>query len=157
MSAEREPPPRTPPRRSRRQELWPPPLRAGRGERASRAELRAGRQERATRTELRALRLRSPRQELADSTAHGEVYLRRLRRAQLQLSLLALVAFGAVFGVMPVALYLLPQLHGAHLLGVPVAVWILIVPMPPVFIAIGWLYARRADALDAAFRELVEK
>ena len=35
--------------------------------------------------------LRSPRQELADATAHGDVYLRRLRHAQLHLSLLALV------------------------------------------------------------------
>jgi len=101
--------------------------------------------------------LRLRRQELADSTPHGEVYLRRLRRAQLQLSLLALVAFGAVFGVMPVALYLLPELHRLRVLGVPVGAWILIVPMPPVFIGIGWLYARRADALDAAFRELVER
>jgi hypothetical protein len=40
---------------------------------------------------------------------------------------------------------------------VPVAVWIVIVPLSPLFITIGWLYARRADALDSAFRELVEK
>ncbi|MHB1835939.1 MAG: hypothetical protein ACYCXW_13325 [Solirubrobacteraceae bacterium] len=138
------PPRRTPPLRSLRHDLWPPPL-------------RPGRQVRGSRTELRPPPLRSPRQELADSTAHGDVYLRRLRRAQLQLSLLALVAFGAVFGVMPLALYLLPELHRTHVLGVPLAIWILIVPMPPVFLAIGWLYARRADALDAAFRELVEK
>ena len=36
--------------------------------------------------------LRSPRDELAESTAHGQVYLRRLRSAQLNLSILALVA-----------------------------------------------------------------
>jgi putative solute:sodium symporter small subunit len=101
--------------------------------------------------------LRSPRQELADSTAHGDVYLRRLRHAQLHLSLLALVAFGAVFGVLPLALYLLPGLDKVHLLGVPLPIWILLVPLWPLFIAIGWLYARRADALDAAFRDLVEK
>jgi putative solute:sodium symporter small subunit len=101
--------------------------------------------------------LRSPRQELADSTAHGEVYLRRLRHAQLQLSLLALVAFGAVFGVLPLALYLLPRLGHVHLLGIPLTIWIMLVPMSPLFIAIGWLYARRADALDAAFRDLVQK
>ncbi len=34
-----------------------------------------------------------------------------LRRAQLQLSLLALVAFGAMFGVLPIVLYLLPTLR----------------------------------------------
>ena len=101
--------------------------------------------------------LRSPRQELADSTAHGDVYLRRLRHAQLHLSLLGLVAFGAVFGVLPLALYLLPALHSVHLLGIPLAIWIMLVPLWPLFIAIGWLYARRADALDAAFRDLVEK
>ena len=27
----------------------------------------------------------------------------------------------------------------------------------PAFVAIGWLYARRPDALDGAFRELVER
>jgi putative solute:sodium symporter small subunit len=107
--------------------------------------------------ERRGPGLRSPRQELADSTEHGEVYLRVLRRAQLQLSLLALVAFGAVFGVLPIALDLLPELRHTTLIGIPIAIWIVIAPLSPLFIAIGWLYARRADALDAAFRELVEK
>jgi hypothetical protein len=107
--------------------------------------------------ERRLAGLRSPRQELADATEHGEVYLRRLRRAQLQLSLLALVAFGAVFGILPVLLDLLPRLRHTTIVGVPVAVWIVIVPLSPLFLAIGWLYARRADALDSAFRELVEK
>lgn len=106
---------------------------------------------------LRRLRLRPPREELAESTAHGLVYLRRLRRAQLTLSLLALVAFGAIFGVLPLALYLLPALRHTTLLQVPLALWLVAVPMLPLFVAIGWLYARRADALDEAFRELVER
>lgn len=101
--------------------------------------------------------LRTPREELAEATAHGQVYLRRLQRAQLTLSILALIAFGALFGVLPLALYLLPQFDRAHLWGIPLALWILVVPMLPVFLAIGWLYARRADALDDAFRDLVER
>ncbi len=101
--------------------------------------------------------LRSPREELADATAHGHVYLRGLQRAQLSLSLLALVAFGAIFGVLPIVLFLLPRLDSTQLLGVPLGIWILVVPMLPVFVAIGWLYARRADALDDAFSELVER
>lgn len=101
--------------------------------------------------------LRTPREELADSTPHGEVYLRRLRRAQLGLSLMALTAFGAVFGILPITLYLLPRLHHARLLGIPVPLWILVIPASPVCIAIGWIYARRADALDAAFRDVVER
>ncbi len=100
---------------------------------------------------------RTPRDELAESTAHGLVYLRRLRRAQLTLSLLALVAFGAIFGVLPLALYLLPRLRHIWILGVPLAAWLVAVPMLPLFLAIGWLYARRADALDDEFRDLVER
>lgn len=101
--------------------------------------------------------LRSPREELAEATVHGQVYLRRLRRAQLGLSALALVAFGAIFGVLPLALYLLPVLRQTMLLGVPIGLWILIVPMLPLFVTIGWLYARRADSLDDAFRDVVER
>jgi putative solute:sodium symporter small subunit len=101
--------------------------------------------------------VRSPREELAEATAHGAVYLRRLQRAQFGLSLLALVAFGAVFGVLPVALYLLPRLDRTQLFGIPLSLWILVVPMLPVFLAFGWLYARRADALDDSFRDLVDR
>lgn len=101
--------------------------------------------------------VRPPREELAEATAHGHVYLRGLQRAQLTLSLLALVAFGAVFGVLPIALYLLPAFDRVRLLGVPLGLWIVVVPMLPGFCAIGWIYARRADAVDDSFRELVER
>lgn len=119
-----------------------------------RVPLRGGRDASRRREARRGLR--PPRDELAESTAHGHVYLRGLRRAQLSLSLLALVAFGAIFGVLPVALYLRP-VDRLHLLGVPLGMWIVVVPMLPTFVLIGWLYARRADALDDAFRELVER
>jgi len=105
----------------------------------------------------RTWRLRTPREELADATAHGLLYLRRLRRAQLTLSVMALVAFGALFGVLPITLFLLPRLGRTSLLGIPLTLWLLFVPTLPVFILIGWLYARRADALDEAFRDLVER
>lgn len=101
--------------------------------------------------------LRSPRDELAEATAHGHVYLRRLRHAQLNLSLLALTTFGALFGVLPLALYLLPHLNRIRLLGIPLALWVMVLPLLALFFGIGWLYARRADALDDAFRDLVER
>ena len=100
---------------------------------------------------------RSPREELAESTVHGQLYLRRLRRAQLNLSVMALIAFGAIFGVLPLALLLLPALMDTTFLGIPVGLWILVVPMLPLFVAIGWVYARRADALDDSFRDAVER
>jgi putative solute:sodium symporter small subunit len=100
---------------------------------------------------------RSPREEHAESTAHGQVYLQRLRRAQLGLSLTSLMAFAAIFGVMPIALFLLPHLDRITLLTIPLPLWIIVVPMLPVFVAIGWLYTRRANEIDDGFRDLVER
>jgi hypothetical protein len=99
---------------------------------------------------------RLPSSDLSEATAHAAVYLRRLRREQLRLALLGLVAFGGAIGALPLILYLLPGLHSIDLLGVPVPIWLVVVPPFPLFFAIGLLEQRRADALDAAFRELVE-
>jgi hypothetical protein len=100
---------------------------------------------------------RTPRDELADATAHGEVYLRWLRRRQLVLSLMALTVFGALIGILPLALDLLPSLRHHTLLTVPLADWLLVLPLPPLFLAIALIYERRADALDESFSELVER
>jgi hypothetical protein len=100
---------------------------------------------------------RTPRDELADATPHGGLYLRRLIRSQLGLSVLALVAFGGFLGSLPLALYLLPGLQDVDVLGVPLPVLVIVLPPFPVFVAFGWLYARRAQALEHAFRELVEE
>ncbi len=99
---------------------------------------------------------RTPRDELAEATPHGRLYLRRLVRSQLGLSMLTLVAFGGFLGSMPLTLYLLPGLQDIYLWGVPLPVLLIVVPPFPVFAAFGWLYARRASALEQAFRELVE-
>jgi putative solute:sodium symporter small subunit len=99
----------------------------------------------------------TPRDELADATAHGEVYLRRLRQAQLALSITALITFGALVGILPIALFLLPALQRTELLDVPLPIWLVIVPLSPMFLVIAVLYARRADALDESFRELVRR
>ncbi|MDQ6775720.1 MAG: hypothetical protein M3071_05730 [Actinomycetota bacterium] len=100
---------------------------------------------------------RTPRDELAEATAHGALYLRRLRQRQLALSLMALVAFGALVGVLPLAIGALPALRRIDALGIPIAIWLIVVPLPPIFLILGALYARRADALDESFRELVRR
>ena len=99
---------------------------------------------------------RTPRDELAEATEHGGLYLRRLLRAQLGLSVLALLAFGGLVGGLPLALYLLPGLQHATLLGIPLPILAVLWPPFPLFVAIGLLYTRRAEALEEAFRELVE-
>ncbi len=100
---------------------------------------------------------RIPREELAEATAHGQVYLRGLQRAQLALSLTSLTAFAAIFGVLPLVLFVLPGLSRITLLTVPLPLWIIVVPMLPVFVIIGWVYTRRADEIDDAFRDLVQR
>jgi len=99
---------------------------------------------------------RTPRDELAEATEHGGLYLRRLLRAQLGLSVLALLAFGGLVGGLPLALYLLPGLQQATLLGIPLAIVAVMWPPFPLFVAIALVYTRRAEALEDAFRELVE-
>ena len=100
---------------------------------------------------------RTPRDEVAEGSAVGELYVRRLMRAQLTVSLTALVAFGAVVGVSPLVLYLLPGLAGRTVLGVPLPVALLVVPPFVLFLAIGLLYERRASGLDESFRDLVSR
>jgi hypothetical protein len=98
---------------------------------------------------------RTPRDELADATAYGHVYLRRLVRAQLTLSLVALVTFGGVVGVLPLIFAAVPWLGRVHIAGVPLSLALITVVPFPLFAGIGVVYRRRADALDEAFRALV--
>jgi hypothetical protein len=98
--------------------------------------------------------VRTPRDEIAESTALGEVYLARLRRRQLRLSLLALVAFGGLIGALPLILYAIPETR-TQVLGVPLGILLVVIPPYPLFLAIGWLHQRRADALDEDFRRVV--
>jgi hypothetical protein len=98
---------------------------------------------------------RTPRDELAETTPHGDIYLDRLIRRQLRLALLALAAFGGLVGSLPLLFLLAPGLQRVQLLAVPLPVLLLAVPIFPSIVAIGWLYQRRADALDDDFRDLV--
>jgi O-antigen/teichoic acid export membrane protein len=102
-------------------------------------------------------RPRTPREELAEGTPHGDVYLGELIRSQLRLSLLALGAFGGLVGSLPLLFLLFPGLNDVDPLGVPLPVLILIAPLFPLIVVIGFLYQRRADALDEAFRDVVSR
>jgi hypothetical protein len=99
----------------------------------------------------------TPREELAEGTPHGDVYLARLIRAQLRLSLLGLGAFAGLVGSLPLVFLLFPSLHDVQPLGVPLPVLVLVAPLFPLIVVIGLLYQRRADALDEAFRDLVSR
>lgn len=105
----------------------------------------------------RQARPRTPRDELEETTPHGDIYLRRLIRAQLGLSLLALGAFGGLVGSLPLLFLLFPALQDSSVLGVPVPALLLAVPLFPLILLIGLLYQRRADAIDESFRDAVNE
>jgi len=98
-----------------------------------------------------------PSEELRAGTAHSALYLRRLRRRQLGLSLLALVTLAGVVGSLPLVLYLAGDALAHSVLGVPLAAFVVAVPPFAFFVALGWLYARRADGVDADFQDLVDR
>jgi hypothetical protein len=52
-------------------------------------------------------------------------------------------------------LFLAPGLHSVTVFGLPLPLLLVAVPLFPLFVGLGWLYQRRADALDEAFRDLV--
>jgi Protein of unknown function, DUF485 len=96
-------------------------------------------------------------QPIAEDAPAGDVYLRELVRLQLTVSTTALVAFGGVIGALPLLILLSPPVLHATLAGIPL--WLLLLGPPPflLFFAIGWLYCRRADALDEEFADLVRQ
>lgn len=94
--------------------------------------------------------------ELAEGTPLATVYVRRLRRKQLALSLTALITFAGLVGALPLVLYLVPSLRRVDVLGVPLAAALVLAPPFVAFVALAALYQRRADDLDDAFREVLE-
>jgi hypothetical protein len=96
------------------------------------------------------------RDELAEATAYGDVYLRQLRRAQLHLALLTSTLVAGTIGALPLIILLVPGLHRTHVLGIPLSMLVIMVPPFPFFVGVAILHKRRADALDAAFRALVD-
>jgi uncharacterized membrane protein len=94
--------------------------------------------------------------EVREATAHGGLYLRRLRHAQLVLSLLALVVFGGLIGALPLVILLVEEVRRIEVLGVPIAIGLVVVPPFAFYVALAWIYEHRANGLDAAFREVLD-
>lgn len=86
-----------------------------------------------------------------------DVYLRELIRLQLLVSAAGLAAFAGVVGALPLALLVAPHLIGFQVARIPL--WLFLLGPPPfvLFLVIGWLYRRRADALDAEYVELLRR
>jgi uncharacterized membrane protein len=99
---------------------------------------------------------RTTREEIDQSTAVGEVYIRSLMRAQLRTALrIVLILMGTV-GALPAAFAFIDGFAEISVAGVPLPWLILGVGVYPGLVLLGWLYVRRAERTERAFARLVQ-
>ena len=87
----------------------------------------------------------------------GEVYLRSLLRAQLRLAVGVVVLLGGLVGGLPLVFWLLPEVSGTTVLGMPLAWGLLGFAVYPTLVVIGWWYVRAAERNERAFTDVVER
>lgn len=100
---------------------------------------------------------RSVAQEIDESTAVGEVYMRSLIRSQLRLALLVLFTLMLSVGIMPIVFILFDSVTTYRVAGIPLPWWILGLVVYPFLLVLGWLYVRQAERAERDFAELVER
>jgi len=99
---------------------------------------------------------RTTREEIDQSTAVGEVYIRSLMRAQLRLAVRILLVLMATVGALPAAFAFIDGFAEISVAGVPLPWLILGVGVYPGLLLLGWLYVRRAERTERAFARLVQ-
>ncbi|MGZ5370495.1 hypothetical protein [Aeromicrobium sp.] len=100
---------------------------------------------------------RSVQQEIDESTAVGEVYMRSLIRSQLRLALVVVFTLVLSLGILPIVFITFDSVTTYRVAGVPLPWWILGLLVYPFLIVLGWLYTRQADRAERDFAELVER
>jgi putative solute:sodium symporter small subunit len=99
---------------------------------------------------------RTTREEIDQSTAVGEVYIRSLMRAQLRSALRILLVLMVTVGALPAAFAFIDGFAEIRVAGVPLPWLILGVGVYPGLLLLGWIYVRRAERTERAFARLVE-
>ncbi len=99
----------------------------------------------------------SAAREIDEQSQVGEVYLRSLLRAQLRLGLSVLLLLAILVGGLPLAFWLLPDVMGTRVLGMPLAWCLLGFAVYPTLVLLGWFYVRAAERNEAAFTDVVER
>lgn len=84
-----------------------------------------------------------------------DLYVDGLRRSQLQLAGLAVVALIGLVAALPLLALVLPGIGGATVRQVPLIALLPLLPFPA-FLLVGMLQRRRADGLDRGFSALVD-
>jgi len=100
---------------------------------------------------------RSVQQEIDESTAIGEVYMRSLIRSQLRLAFVVVFTLMLSVGIMPIVFVTFDSVTTYRLAGIPLPWWILGLAVYPFLLVLGWLYMRQAERAERDFAELVER
>jgi len=96
------------------------------------------------------------REEIDQSTAVGEVYIRSLMRAQLRSALRTLLVLMATVGALPAAFAFVDGFAELRVGSIPLPWLILGAGVYPWLLLLGWLYVRRAERTERAFARLVQ-
>ena len=94
---------------------------------------------------------------LDEQTAVGELLVRSLIRAQLQLALRSAAVLGVLLGGLPLLFALAPGTRDARVLGLPLPWLLLGVLVYPALWLVGWVHVRLAERNERDFVELVER
>ena len=99
---------------------------------------------------------RSVQQEIDESTAIGEVYMRSLIRSQLRLAFVVLFTLILSVGILPIVFIVFDSVTLYRVGGIPLPWWLLGFAVYPFLLVLGWLYTRQAERAERDFAELVE-
>jgi hypothetical protein len=99
---------------------------------------------------------RTTREEIDQSTAVGEVYIRSLMRAQLRSALSTLLVLMVTVGALPAAFACVDGFAELRVMGIPLPWLILGTGVYPWLLVLGRLYVRRAERTEQAFARLVQ-
>ncbi|MFI5429224.1 hypothetical protein [Aeromicrobium sp. UC242_57] len=99
---------------------------------------------------------RSVHQEIDESTAIGEIYMRSLIRSQLRAALTVTLTLVLSIGALPLVFLSFDAVTEFHVLGVPAPWLILGVAVYPGLFLLGWVYIRQAERAERDFTALVE-
>lgn len=93
--------------------------------------------------------------DIDEQTPLGDVYVRSLLKAQLSLALGIITVLVLTIGALPLLFFLVPDLAGLDVAGLPLTWLVLGVLVYPWLVVLGWAYVRRAERNERHFAEIL--
>jgi hypothetical protein len=97
------------------------------------------------------------RRDLDEQTQLGDLLIRSLMHAQLQLALRLGAVLGLLLGALPLLFAYVPRTRAMHVAGLPLPWLILGVLVYPGLVAAAVLYVRQAERNERDFEDLVDR